>query len=205
MKKSDSYNGTLDTELYSLSRRKQLAFSLLLFERMMPLLEAFSQRTGFDDSIYHRGRTAAWDSLREESDTSSRVMEWRHLASQCLKLAPDTEQYTDEFVSYALNAAICLSAVLEFLTDRKTSHLLEIRQSARDSVDAFLENTDMSPVSAPGTARLDAHPLMKRENERQYQDVQFLSSLPEKFEISSLRRRSRNQKTIVPITDIRPR
>ena len=48
----------------TLSPKKQLAFALLVFERMLPSLIAFSKDTGFDDSCYLQAKDAAWAALQ---------------------------------------------------------------------------------------------------------------------------------------------
>jgi len=44
-------------------------FGLLLFERMLPSLIAFSKDTGFDHSCYLRAKDAAWSAHRTALST----------------------------------------------------------------------------------------------------------------------------------------
>lgn len=89
----------------SLSPKKQLAFALLVFERMLPGLVAFSKDTGFDDSCYLQAKDAAWARLQNGSVDQS-------LNEACLRGAPDTEDYSYDLTSYALNAALAMNDIV---------------------------------------------------------------------------------------------
>jgi len=188
----------LKPQLKILSKRKQLAFALLMFERMLPLLLTFSKRTGFDSSVHLRARAAAWNALAQK-EIRAKDASWRSLSAECLKSAPNTEKYTNEFVSYALNAALSMAAVLDFIIDGSVNHILKIAELARDSVDMYLESSDPSLVSEPGTERLDAHPLLQREHQHQKQDLEFLSALQEGFRDDVLRKRAGAQPPLLPL------
>jgi uncharacterized protein YjaG (DUF416 family) len=86
----------------SLSPKKQLAFALLVFERMLPSLVAFSKGTGFDDSCYLQAKDAAWAALENAPVDES-------LNVECRRGAPDTEEYRHELTSFALDAALAMS------------------------------------------------------------------------------------------------
>lgn len=62
-----SKNTSLVTALETLSPKKQLAFALLIFERMLPSMTAFSRNTGFDGSCYLQARHAAWKALQNHT------------------------------------------------------------------------------------------------------------------------------------------
>src|SRR5882762_10147590 len=99
----------LAVALQNLSRRKQLAFALLLIERIFPFLLRFSAQSGFEISAYEEARETGWARLTgtSESDRSS-------LRERCINEAPDTESSSSELVSHALNAALSIAALLGF-------------------------------------------------------------------------------------------
>src|SRR5882757_9754556 len=87
--------------LEALSETKQLAFLLLLCERMMPEFNKFSTDTNFSVSRYQECLENGWLSLDEQ------LHRFKHEeASECYKNAPDTEKFDHPLTSAALNAAL---------------------------------------------------------------------------------------------------
>lgn len=192
------YENTLKDELAKLSRQRQLAFALLMLERMIPLLLAFSKKARHDSTVHLKAVATIWNLLNEKKK-ESKLTTWRSLRAKCLKGAPDTEDYSDESVSYALNTALSIVAILDFLIDRRTQHIVEIAEFARASVDMYLESTDTSIVSEPNTQRLDAHPLMLREREQEKNDLEFLLGLALDPNASVLKKRAKTQPPLLPV------
>jgi uncharacterized protein len=182
----------------TLSRAKQLAFALLVFERMLPSLTAFSMDTGFDDSCYLRGREAAWDSLRDWG--RDRIDQ--SLREDCRRGAPDTEAFSHQGTSYALNAALAMSDTLDFILEGDLQQLADILTLATDSVYFFIVGLGPSPDYLPELKEVAAHPLMKQELLRQKEDLRFLSALPDRFDeaaVSALRTRVGTQAPLIPL------
>jgi hypothetical protein len=181
----------------TLSRKKQLAFALLVFERMLPSLVAFSKDTGFDGSCYLQAKDAAWALLRNGPMV-------RSLSEVCLRGAPDTENYSHELTSYALNAALAMNDIMEFTQDGCADHITRVSTLARDSVYLYLSSLENSVVSSPEeNSRIAADPLMQKEYRREEEDIKFLASLPEQFNeetILSLRARAGTQVPLLPLT-----
>jgi uncharacterized protein YjaG (DUF416 family) len=181
----------------TLSRKKQLAFALLVFERMLPSLVAFSKDTGFDDSCYLRAKDAAWATLQNGPVN-------RSLSEACLKGTPDTEDYSHELISYALNAALAMNDIMEFTQDGSANHITNVSTLAGDSLYLYLSSLVDSIVSFPEEDSLIAsHPLMQEEHRREVADIRFLASLPEHLSdetILSLRARADTQAPLLPLT-----
>lgn len=180
----------------SLSPKKQLAFALLAFERMLPSLIAFSKDTGFDDSCYLRSKDAAWTALQDGAVDQA-------LNEACMRSAPDTEEFSHPLTSYALNAALAMSDIVEFTLDGRSDHIAYVSTLARDSVDLYLSSLEPSVVSSSEKDKMiAAHPLMQQEQRREGEDVRFLSDLPEPFDaktISVLRARASSQSSLLPL------
>jgi uncharacterized protein YjaG (DUF416 family) len=180
----------------SLSPKKQLAFALLAFERMLPSLIAFSKDTGFDDSCYLRSKDAAWTALQDGAVDQA-------LNEACMRSAPDTEEFSHPLTSYALNAALAMSDIVEFTLDGRSDHIAYVSTLARDSVDLYLSSLEPSVVSSSEKDKMiAAHPLMQQEQRREEEDVRFLSDLPEPFDaktISVLRARASSQSSLLPL------
>ena len=180
----------------ALSPKKQLAFALLIFERMLPGLTAFSKDTGFDDSCYLKAKDAAWAALQNGAIDQA-------LNEACLNGAPDTEEFSHELTSYALNAALAMSDVVEFTLDEKADHIAYILTLVGDSLHLYLSSLEPSVVSSPEKdSRIAKHPLMEQEQRRQDDDIRFLSELPDRFDketISALRARASTQTPLRPL------
>lgn len=186
--------------LAALSRKKQLAFALLVFERLLPSLIAFSKDTGFDDSNCLQARDAVWSALQNGSEGALD----QSLNEACLKNAPDTEDFSHELTSSALNAVLAISDIIDFALDGSTDHIVNVSTLARDSVYLYLSNLEHSIVSSSEEdERIAADPLMQQELRREEEDIKFLAALPDHFDnetFSTLRARSSNQPPILPLT-----
>lgn len=180
----------------SLSPKKQLAFALLVFERMLPSLIAFSKDTGFDDFCYLQAKDAAWGALENAPVDES-------LNVACRRGAPDTEEYQHELTSFALDAALAMSDIIEFTQDGCADHIESVSTRAGESVYLYLNGLDDSVVIPPeNVSRLASHPLMQEEHRREEADIRFLADLPEQFShetILSLKARADTQAPLLPL------
>jgi len=188
-------------QISELSPTKQLAFALLIFARMLPLLTVFCKDTGVDGSGCIQAKDVAWSDMESGS---RRIALYRSLNKACIKNTPDTEDYTHEMTSDALNAFLTISGIMEFLTDGSVDHVAYISTLATDSV--YLYVADLEPglvITKEMEDRIASHPLMQQELRLEKDDIEFLAALPNQFEseaISALKARSNNQPSIVPIT-----
>jgi uncharacterized protein YjaG (DUF416 family) len=180
----------------ALSPKKQLAFALLLFERMLPSLIAFSKDTGFNESCYLRAKDAAWAALQNGPVDQA-------LSQACIRSAPDTEEFSHGLTSYALNAALAMSDIVEFTLDGRTDHIAYVLTLVQDSLHLYLGSLEPSVASSPGKdSRIASHPLMQQEQCREEEDIRFLSGLPDQFDknlISTLKARASTQAPLLPL------
>ena len=178
-----------------LLQQKKLAFSLLICERMLPSLVAFSNETGFDVSCYLDGLRSAWFALQ------SGIIDYA-LLQRCRTDAPDTELYSHELTSYALNAALAICETMEFVVDGSTDHIRCIQTLASDSVDLYSASLEpsVSPIRSPSRDMI-ANSLSEDELRRQDEDRSFLAKLPERFDnksVLSVRARANTQGSLLP-------
>jgi uncharacterized protein len=180
----------------TLSPKKQLAFVLLVFERMLPSLIAFSKDTGFDDSCYLQAEDTAWAALQNSAVDQA-------LNETCIRNAPDTEKFSHELTSYALNAALAMSEIVEFTLNFRADHIANVSTLARDSIYLYLSSLEKSVVSSPEEdKKIAGHSLMHQEQRREQEDIRFLSGLPDQFDqnaISNLKARARAQTPLLPL------
>jgi uncharacterized protein YjaG (DUF416 family) len=180
----------------TLSRKKQMAFALLVFERMLPGLLVFSKDTGFDDSCYLGARDAAWKGLQDSAVDKA-------LDQACVQGAPDTEKFSHPLTSYALNAALAMSDIVEFTLDGRADHVSSVSRLAHDSIYLYLSSMEPSVASSgEGDIRIARHPLMQQEQRREQEDIEFLAALPDQLDrnaVSALRERANTQPPLLPL------
>lgn len=181
----------------TLSPKKQLAFGLLVLDRMLPSLVAFSMDTGFEDSCFLRAKEAAWAAL-EYQDLG------HALNKDCVETAPDTEKFSHELTSYALNAALAVREIVEFTSDGCMDHITHLCALAGDSIYLYLSGLEESVASSSEEdTRIADHPMMQRERRREDEDIRFLSGLPDEFSnetISALRARASTQAPLLRLS-----
>jgi len=181
----------LDRRLRALPSLKQLAFLLLLCERMMPEFRRFARDTGFDLTVYIDCLEKGWEYFGGEA--SPHVYE--ALAKACIESAPDTEEFDHPLTSAALDAALSISYLMTFLLDHSVNHIVDVAGLARDTVALFVENTEAVHPYSLSLDRVAQHRLMQQELKRQEEDLVFLEHLPNDVNqaaISTLKGRSKD-------------
>lgn len=171
---TDLNNSILKHSLGSFSRDRQLAFMLLLCERMMPALNRFAVETNYDISLYRRCLDDAWSCLAGIGNLSN----YGELAEECLDSAPDTEEFNHPLISAALNAALSVAGMMSFLADDNVDHVVEAAGLASDTVALYAQDVAATPPRSLGFQEIMGHPLMKQELQQQLDDLKFLEALP---------------------------
>jgi len=186
------------SDVASLPFNRQLAAGVLVFERMLPSLIVFSRDTGLDISCYERAREAAWLGLRNGTGVAGD----RALNEECLMRAPDTENFTHKLTSYALNAALAMSEILEFSVDHGLRHIKHVLELATDSAYLYAMSPAPSfPARSEFENRKIGERMMSEESRRQQEDIDFVRRLPDRFDedaISLLRTRANSQSPLLP-------
>jgi len=188
----------LRQRLTRLSAPKQLAFMLLLCERMFPGLERFAFDTDRDPSACKECLKRGWMYLAGLVPEDG----FQELGNACQENAPDTEDFLHPLTSAAGDAALSIANLAFFLSNHDVEQIVEAAGLARDSVDLFLQR-----AYAPHPFHLDAkiidkHPLMQRELERQDDDLSLLQSQPDKIHpevVEVLKLRAANRSGLLPV------
>lgn len=158
--------------LGALSKPKQIAFMLLLCERMMPGFQKFSTDTGYDVFHYRQCLDNAWTYLDGRPNPEE-------MSQECLEGAPDTEEFDHPLTSAALNAALSIGALITFLSEYDVDHIVEAAELARDTVALYVQGVKAAFPLSLSSEEVMRHPFTQRELQRQAEDVAFLASLPE--------------------------
>ncbi len=180
-----------------LTKGGQLAFALLLCERMIPALEVFARETGYEASIYRGALDDAWHSL--EHNGTSEI--FRELAERCRKHAPDTEDFSHPLTSAALNAVLSIAAAVSFLADDDVSHVIEASGLACDTAALYAQTFETTPPRSLNFNQVMKHPLVQRELRQQMDDLEFLHALAaddSRHFVSLLRGRAARTPRVLP-------
>jgi uncharacterized protein YjaG (DUF416 family) len=162
----------LRRNLDALSAPKQAAFMILLCERMMPGFRKFGADTGYEVSPYRECLDRCWTYI----DHGLRGKEAR---AGCPRGDPDTEAFDHPLTSAALNAALAIQSLYDFLSSRDVDDVVEAAVLARDTVALYVQSVEAVAPFSVSAERITSHPLMQQELQRQVEDVAFLESLAE--------------------------
>jgi uncharacterized protein YjaG (DUF416 family) len=158
--------------LRALSSARQLAFALLVCERLMLALQRFGKDTGFEISRYRNGLELAWESLNGSRDTRK----YEPASRYCFEGAPDTENFTHPLISDALSAALSISELVGFLADHGVEHIVETIRLARDTAAMRVQAGQPIAVSLDDVMK---HDFVQQELRRQEEELSFAESLPD--------------------------
>ena len=151
-----------------------MAFALLVCDRMLPGLYAFSRETGFDGTIYYKCLESAWQNLAGDGG----LRNYDSLAGECLASAPDTEDSDHPLVSVALSAALSIAAIMRFLSDFSVDHVVEESGLAVDTAALYAQHVDAVAPRSFDLNEVASHRFVRQELERQADDLKFLAALP---------------------------
>lgn len=160
--------------LLSLSAGKRAVFLVLLFERMLPELRAFSLAEKLDFSIYQKARQEFWGWLKGDHSAIS----WLLLREDILDAIPDSEDVGSLEASFAMNAGLVAADIAGFIADRNDGYVIEATGYARDSLHAFAASETGAIVHDRAVEDyINAHALMKREERVEREDVTILKAM----------------------------
>src|SRR5262245_42605038 len=99
-------------DLLSLPTWKQAAFALLCCERMLPNYLIFAKDSGWGDAdTLRKALDIVWTALEEDRKAG----EFREIISACEEAIPDTERFTSDYTSAALDAAASIALLIDLL------------------------------------------------------------------------------------------
>jgi len=164
----------LRTRLRGLPASGRLAFLLSCAERLYPNYVEFSRYHGWGDpKALQQAIELGWTSLAKEVIPRTEVEE---CLARVEAVTPSTEDFDSEFVSPALDAAVCCASVLEFLLTGDLEKIVEGAVLARDTVDMFVQEREKFDAQDPLLeSKITRHPLMQQELSRQRTDLDLLS------------------------------
>jgi uncharacterized protein len=172
MNAMNSSDDAMRRRLSALPHVKQVAFALLVCERMMLALQAFAQDTDFEINRYRSCLQLAWEYLGGSREKDR----YEPACRGCLEEAPDTENFTHPLTSDALNAALSISELMCFLADHDVQHVWEVVRFAQDTAAMRVQATQPIALELDDVMK---HDTVQAEIGRQERELSFAESLPD--------------------------
>lgn len=187
---------TVEEALKHMPSDRRVAFAAACCERLLPSYVALSERTGWGNpGALRSGLDRIWDHLTGDAD----ALEVRSsLLAECEAACPGPDApdhvATDPECGIATNACVAVSTLLDATEDDDPEPIRSIAELALNSVDAYLFSAmpELDPNDGGRSDRIvDEHHLMRREVERQLEDLRSLGVGPLAEAAVALRARSR--------------
>lgn len=165
----------LTRELLSLRPKHQIAFAASCCERLLPNYYAFAYLEKWGDvSILREALDEIWRYVEVGNVDTVR---FEHLLHLCIDQVPDTESFSGQWTSAALDASASIYETLHCCIDENVEHVVTIASLARDTVDMYIQMRDSLDYSNPTFEKtISDDPLMVEELEAQYNDLKYLRS-----------------------------
>lgn len=166
----DTWRLDLAARLSSLDRRRTAAFAATCAERLLPYYKAFEARTGWGDA----------DALRQAVDLTWEFTAGTELdktiansaIARCDKVTPDTEDFEDDLVSRALDAATTAAGALTLANGGPLADVVVVAETTLDAAFGLAQAAEPSE----NLATVFRGPLVQDEVERQYDTIGVLAS-----------------------------
>jgi hypothetical protein len=162
-------------KLKDLDFAKQMAFAYLTCERLFPNYVYFSNNFDFGSpAILREAIDFLYQNIFEKNPDKNKI---NLLAKKVEKNTPDTENFSTNFVSSALDACTAVLESLDFLVDNQFSRMKDISSFATDTVYMYIQYIDKLDfnIDKGFQQKIDNHPLMQKEVAIQLGIITFLS------------------------------
>lgn len=177
--------------LRQLNKRQQQAFMAALCERLMPNYALYAQMTEQGDM---HGLRVILDLVWEALLVRDARIDFARQAEKLAELEPPADD--DSFgARRAVETVVALSALLDALQGDAPEAPLEVSQTSRNGVQAFIEMTEgrEEDDAEQNAARLREHPLMDDEHEFQNEVLDAVEDELGRDALKALRRLGRNE------------
>ena len=180
----------LEEALKDLSHEHKVLFMLSCCERLYPNYIAFHKKYEWGNPTILRGALDfVWALFEGKTKDEDKIMT---LLQQCDAVVPDTENFDSVFVSFALDSAVAVTLLFEFLLTGLVEKIIEVASLARDTVDMYIQEIEcMAPDDSNLEEIILEHRLMQQELRRQRKDIKFLkdTALSDKAKYDELKKK----------------
>jgi uncharacterized protein YjaG (DUF416 family) len=170
----DIFEEEIKRQLIPLTYEKKLLFALLTCEKLYPNYLYFESRSKWGNSnILLQAIELMYQSLFIRNLLDDEEVNL-HINAVDL-VTPDTEDFVDSSVSFALDACTAVYSSLKFMLNQDINHVVEVAIYARDTVFAF-DNSGMDSTGSDNKAA-NAPLMQEREMTRQINIIRELNML----------------------------
>lgn len=168
----------LTRNLARLPKLHRLVMGAMVCERLVPNYRYFEEatgRSGYD--VLKSALDSVWTQIEEDS---FHVESCNQMLMECDKLVPNSEDFSTNTVSMAIDAAASVCALLEAASDTNPEKIAEICTAAVDTVHMYLQSSEFDDrvvFGAEEDAGILVHPLMQLELRRQREDYMRLTEI----------------------------
>jgi uncharacterized protein len=158
---------SLRSRLARLSANSRIVFAAACCERLLPNYVLFVKSASWGDStVLREALDYIWHTVTSGNIDRGHVEE---LLERCDAIVPDSEAFSSDFTSAAIDAGAAIMETLKTLLDDSIDHIIDTASFCRDTVDMFIQIRDgldfnNDPEFEEKIAR---DPLMQYELERQ--------------------------------------
>lgn len=163
----DKYREKIKKDLIRLPREGCLLFAALTSERLYPNYVYFYNTFNWGNpKILEEAISVVFQFLiSKDSIDRSEILT---LIEEVDLITPNTEDFSEIYVSFALDACTSVYSTLNFILDQKLEHIIDVAVYARDTVDMFIqERDDINSFTIDIENKISNDPLMIREKKRQ--------------------------------------
>lgn len=163
----------LKIELSNLSYLHQIVFAASCCERLLPNYLEFEKDEKWGDfKLLRSSLNSIWEMVKNKTID---VKEAKELAEKCVSVIPDSENFSSQFTSAAIDAGTCVYETLMFCVDRSIQRILDVSTLSLDTVDMYLQDLLKIDYSERDfEKKINEHPLMLQEKETQLNDIRTL-------------------------------
>jgi uncharacterized protein YjaG (DUF416 family) len=171
----DLYREEIKRMLTPLTNEQRLLFAVLTCERLYPNYIYFQNIFNWGDSKILLNAIGVVYQFLIKRDLFEKH-EIQELINEVDIITPNTEDFSEIFVSFALDACTSIYSSLNFILDHELEHIVDVAIYAHDTIDMFIQERDnLSYDSVDIEDRIAADPLMIYEKERQNNVIHRLS------------------------------
>lgn len=163
-------------KLKDLDFTKQMAFAYLTCERLFTNYIYFSNNFNFGNpDVLREAIDFLYQNIFDKNPDKNKI---NLLTKEVEKNTPDTENFSTNFVSSALDACTAVLESLDFLVDNQFSRIKDISSFATDTVYMYIQYIDKLDFNTDRgfQQKIDNHPLMQKEVAIQLGIITFLSN-----------------------------
>jgi uncharacterized protein YjaG (DUF416 family) len=155
------FQGQIDRQLQRTTDSERIRFGLDICNRLLPDYKAFEIKDKWGDSSVLIEAIKFIDTFINKESIDLGKLDL--LISMIDKVIPDTEDFSDWDVSFALNASVSIFELLSYLKDKDYNHILTISTLMTDNIDFKIQmnNTKITDDE------IDCHPMLTAEFKHQ--------------------------------------